>query len=201
MFQSKAPFNFWGECILIVAYLINKTPMVLLSNNTLFATLFKKEANYNIIKTFRCLAHASTPSVNRFRFDPIAQSCVFMGFPPDVEGYKLYDIAKRKFFISRDILFFEELYPFHSIKEKDIPISHGFLERFVIPYPLFNYPKKETIINLFTNARPMTEDTLEESHGVDDQNPYISNSKETSNTNQAPIPTMTRKFSRPYHPT
>ena len=138
MFQSKAPLIFWGECILSDAYLINRTLMVLLSNNTSFPTLFKKEADYSIIKTFVCLVYASTPSVNKSKFDPRAQPCVFMGFPPGIKGYRLYDIDKRKFFISRDVLFFEELFPFHSFKEKDILISHDFLEQFIIPCPLFD---------------------------------------------------------------
>ncbi|KAL0559069.1 hypothetical protein IC582_003658 [Cucumis melo] len=123
-----------------------------------------------------------------------------MDFPLGVKGYKLYDIARREFFISRDVLFFEELFPFHSIKEKDIPISHNFLEQFVILSPLFDCLEKEVITNPFTDARSMTEDTLEDSHGANDQNPYTSNSKETNNTNQAPILTMTRKSSWPHHP-
>ena len=80
MFQSKASLTLWGEFVLSVAYLINRTPMILLSNSTHFATLFKKEANYSIIRTFGYLAYAFTPSVNRSKFDPRAQPCVFRGF-------------------------------------------------------------------------------------------------------------------------
>ncbi|KAA0047880.1 Retrovirus-related Pol polyprotein from transposon TNT 1-94 [Cucumis melo var. makuwa] len=126
--------------------------MVLLSNKTPFATLFEKEADYNIIKTFDCLAYAPTLPANRTKFGPRVQPCVFMGFPSSMKGYKLYDIAKKKFFVSRDILFFEELLPFHSIKEKGTFISHDFLEQFVIPCPLFDCLEKETIIDQTTKG-------------------------------------------------
>ena len=123
-----------------------------------------------------------------------------MGFPSGIKVYKLYDIAKRKFFISRDVLFFEELFSFHSIKEKDILIFYDLLEQFFIPCPLFDCLEKEDITNATIDARPTTEDTPEDNHDVDDENPYVSNSEQTSNTDQAPIPIMTRKSSRLNHP-
>ena len=41
-FQGNLPINFWGECILIVAYLINRTPTPLLSFKTPYEVLFHK---------------------------------------------------------------------------------------------------------------------------------------------------------------
>jgi len=32
-----------------------------------------------------------------------------------MKGYKLYEIATEKFFLSRDIMFHEDVFPFHSI--------------------------------------------------------------------------------------
>ncbi|KAA0037194.1 Retrovirus-related Pol polyprotein from transposon TNT 1-94 [Cucumis melo var. makuwa] len=81
MFQSNVPLTFWGECVLTAAYLINRTPMVLLSNNTLYTVLFNKTVDYGFIKTFGSLAYASTPTVYRNKFDPRARPCVFMGYP------------------------------------------------------------------------------------------------------------------------
>ena len=167
--------------------------MVLLSNSTSFATLFEKEADYSIIRTFGCLAYASTLSATRSKFDPRAQPCVFL-------GYKLYDLARRKFFVSRDVLFFEELFPIHSIKEKGTSISHDFLEQFVIPCPLIDCLEKETIIDLTTAERPISKNTLEDNHGVDDHDPCTEDSEETNSPVQIPITIAPRKSSRQYHP-
>lgn len=116
--------------------------MVLLSNTTPFAALFGKDADYAYIKVFLCLAYASKLSINRSKFDPRVRPCVIMGFPIGMKGYKLYGITKRKIFVSKDILFFEELFPFCSTKEDTNFVTYDFLEQFVTHCPLFNISEK-----------------------------------------------------------
>ena len=145
--------SLFGENVLTAAYLINKAPLVLLSNNTPYTVLFNKTVDYGFIKTFGCLTYASTPTVNRNKFDPRARPCVFMGYPLRIKGYKLYDMTNMKFFISRDVLFFEERFPFQSIKEDNKHISHDFIDQFVIPSPLFDHLENKGITkNLVDNT-------------------------------------------------
>lgn len=98
-------------------HLINRTPTILLSNQTPFHVLFKKDADYSMVRVFGCLAYASTLTARRTKFDPKATPCVFMGYSNGVKGFRLYDIAKRIFFVSRDVLFFEDLFPFRTLKD------------------------------------------------------------------------------------
>lgn len=39
-FQGNLPINFWGECVLTVGYLINRTPSSVLNGQTTYSTLY-----------------------------------------------------------------------------------------------------------------------------------------------------------------
>ena len=41
-FQANLPFKFWGDCVLMTVYLINKIPSPILGNPTLFERLLHK---------------------------------------------------------------------------------------------------------------------------------------------------------------
>lgn len=80
--------------------------MPLLSNKTPYTVLFDKEVYFSAIRTFGCLSYASTLTVNRKKFDPRASPFVFVSYPSGIKGFKLYDIVKKRFIVSRDVLFF-----------------------------------------------------------------------------------------------
>ena len=44
----------------------------------------------------------------RRKLDSKAHKAILVGYPPGVKGYKLYDLEKKKFVISRDVQIFEE---------------------------------------------------------------------------------------------
>ncbi|KAL5849283.1 hypothetical protein ACOSQ4_007296 [Xanthoceras sorbifolium] len=54
--------------------------------------------------------------------------CVFMGYPPDMKGYRLYDIITKQFFISRDVIFHEDIFPFHTINSSASTLVNPFPE-------------------------------------------------------------------------
>lgn len=91
--------------------------MPLLTNQSPFVVLNNKDVDYNFMKVFGCLCYASTLTANCSKFDPRATKCVFLGYPVGVKGYQLYDISKRQLFVSRDVVFFEDVFPFHTISD------------------------------------------------------------------------------------
>lgn len=119
-FQSRVPIQFWGECVLAASFLINRTPSPLLDWTTPYARLYGTPVDYSGLKVFGCLCFASTSPHHRSKFHPRAIISVFLGYPPGMKGYRLFDIENKRFFVSRDVVFHENVFPFHTVHMDDV---------------------------------------------------------------------------------
>ncbi|GJU00031.1 putative RNA-directed DNA polymerase [Tanacetum coccineum] len=119
MFQGGIPLRFWTECVLTATYLINRLPSSVLNGKSPYEMIYKNHPNLSHIRMFGCLCFASILS-NHDKLTNRSEKCVMMGFSSSQKGYRLFSLDRHQFLVSRDVKFFESIFPFkESVSNKN----------------------------------------------------------------------------------
>ena len=108
LYHAKLPLEFWAEACSTAVYLHNRSPTTALKDQTPFECLFGRRPDISQLKVFGCVSYVHISDNQRRKLDSKAHKAILVGYPPGVKGYKLYDLEKKKFVISRDVQFFED---------------------------------------------------------------------------------------------
>ena len=74
---------------------------------TPFECLFNRKPIVSNLKVFGCVAYAHIPENMRNKLEEKSRKCVFVGYPEGTKCFNLYDLSKKSFIRSRDIIFDE----------------------------------------------------------------------------------------------
>ena len=104
---ANQPKKFWGEVIIIAAYLINLSPSAAIGFKTPKEMWSGTAPKYDHLRVFGYVAYAHK---RQGKLDHRERKCMFIGYPPRVKGYKLCCPEGNGFrcFISRDVVFRED---------------------------------------------------------------------------------------------
>jgi hypothetical protein len=122
-FQGNLPIEFWGECVLTVGYLINRTSSSILNAKTPYEVLHGQTPSYTHLRVFGSLCFSRNQNTNGDKFASRSRRCVFMGYPYGQKGWRVYDIETHEFFVSRDATFFETQFPFQHTEVAQMSIT------------------------------------------------------------------------------
>ncbi|KAL2242589.1 UNVERIFIED_CONTAM: Retrovirus-related Pol polyprotein from transposon RE1 [Sesamum indicum] len=76
---------------------------------------------YKHLRTFGCLCFAANVNPFKRKFEPRAVRCIFLGYAQGRKGYKVMSLDTNEIFVTRDIIFHEQNFPFHKEKHDDVP--------------------------------------------------------------------------------
>ena len=87
-------------------YLLNRAPTKSLNGKTPYEAWFDKKPGVKHLRTFGCTAYAKKlgPRVNKLA--DISIPGVMLGYEPRAKGYRIYDPAKDRLMIARDVIFY-----------------------------------------------------------------------------------------------
>lgn len=141
--SSPTSSKILGDALLHATFLINRIPTAVLNWKCPYEILHKSKPNLDQIKSFGCLCYASNLAPNKTKLDPKAFKCIFLGNSQNNKGYKLYCLETQSNLISRDVVFYEDVFPFEYESQESredrsapqvVPPTHtSEMQKFFIP--------------------------------------------------------------------
>jgi hypothetical protein len=153
--HASVPLKFWDEAFSTPTYLINILPSRILSFASLYERLFESSPDYNWLKVFRCVCWPHLRPYNSQKLELRSHMCAFFGYSSFHKGYKCLDIATGRVYISRDVVFYEDVFPFPQFHPN--PGAQLRSKILLLPPPLHNSYEGELVaVSRADSANPAT---------------------------------------------
>lgn len=103
--------KYWGHCVFAATYLINRVPSSVLNYETPYERLYDTKPLLSHLRTIGYLCFAKNLSEHD-KMMPRSKPPVHMGYSAMQKGYILFDMTTKSFFVSRDVIFREDMFTF-----------------------------------------------------------------------------------------
>ncbi|GAA0160017.1 hypothetical protein LIER_16666 [Lithospermum erythrorhizon] len=96
-------------------YLINRTPSKVLNFKPPYECLFGVKPSLSEVWVFGSLCYAHNLKSELDKFASRSQKCIFVGYSFGKKGWKVFNMETPDFFVSRDVKFVENVFPFGQV--------------------------------------------------------------------------------------
>jgi len=108
MMKAKAmPAEFWGEAVSTAVFILNRSPTKALKGMTPYEAWHGRKPNVSYLRTFGCIGHMKIVKPGLGKLEDRSTKMVFLGYEDGTKAYRLYDPARGKVVVSRDVVFDE----------------------------------------------------------------------------------------------
>lgn len=105
---NKRVLELWGGFLLRTVHVLNRTTSGR-SKKTLYELFFNKKPSVEHLRVMCCRAYVHVLDELRKKLDSKAQPGWLVGYGEDTKGWIVWEPISRKFIMSRDVIFNEEL--------------------------------------------------------------------------------------------
>jgi hypothetical protein len=110
--HASVPFRYWSDAFFTAYFLINRMPTPVLDMKTTVKLFFHESPDYTFLKVFGCACWPHTRPYNNRKLEFCSKKCVFLGYSSQHKGYKCLHIPSNRVYISRDVVFDENVFHF-----------------------------------------------------------------------------------------
>ena len=86
----------------------NQSPTSNLKDMAPYECWYNKKPDVSNIRVFRCKTYVHLPDQKRGTLDRNSVPCIFLGYPDNSKGYKLYNPESKQLLQSKDVMFLDD---------------------------------------------------------------------------------------------
>jgi hypothetical protein len=118
--NAKLPKQFWAEAVRTANHIRNNSTCKPCGNKTPMELWTDYTPNVSYFKIFGCTAYANIPKAQQLgKYGARAVKTIFLGYPDDRKGYRLWNPKTKRIVNSRDVKFDERLFSGGVIEETE----------------------------------------------------------------------------------
>ena len=119
LFFAKVLAPFWGKAALHVIHVINRTPSIVIQNQTPYECPFGSLSDYHHLHFFGSACFILFQSHKHNKLEPRSRLCCFLSYGETQKGYQCYDHVSHRLCVSQNVVFWEhhsifELFHYHA---------------------------------------------------------------------------------------
>lgn len=121
MIESHLPLHHWVEAFHTASYVSNHLPRLTSHHRSPLELMLKKKPDYSHMRVFGSACYPCLRPVTEHKLEPRSLLCVFLGYSPHYKGYRCLYPPTGRVYISRHVIFDEEVFPFKDQYKSMVP--------------------------------------------------------------------------------
>ena len=167
---------------------------MVLQGKTPYEVLNCKPPMIDHLKVFGCLCFVQNQDHRGDKFASRSRRCMFVGYPHGQKAYKVFDLEKRVFLVSRDVVFSEEEFPYRKIVSSSM-MGNSVIPSIVTPAVVYEEEQSTVVDTRTTNVPVVEQATVSEQVAVEVQTSDINSAVEHTSESETEIELVREKES------